>query len=360
MKTKLSFLLVLICTTSILGAADQALLSIGSLVHLRLTALDNVVRGVWRIESTAIDSTYENSQTIIEATGSGAEQVVDRLCQGEPEYRLLTTNATITGYLYLYDVRSNVLWFAAVQWNGAEDEAGLEPDYSMTLMYQPLFSGVQSAHVNAFDSTGNIGQIHSLEVTESTQLLWPPFMCGSTNTELVVYYTNGSVTNYKVSDPVPKSLEVQGVQRKTVSFEGANHYRFNVQSHTNIGGTYTKRPTFMVSVTNGQYYVGFDVCGIVYINGQGVLIRPTRIYFLPPGVEPGSPGGFDFPMDQNGPTYLLVSTTYRIYFEWDPSFNPPQSVYAGPTEEEPTGVGSSGIPIAEININIPPLPLAQQ
>ena len=171
-------------------------------VAIREYALGTVTHGVRNVNAQSMDSNYNGSFTYTDATGNGAEAVLDKLFAVEFKYRLTNPDDKINGYVRLYDANDNQIFYGQADYSAADIKAGNNPVYWIGLQNIPLMQNVQSAEVLAIGEDGTTANSIRQDVNEKGQMLFQPWLAGAVNGILAVKLTDGTIVTYKLSNPV--------------------------------------------------------------------------------------------------------------------------------------------------------------
>lgn len=304
---------------SILPIEDQA--------TARQYMLGNPVRGSRSVYSDSIDWDFEGTITSVSATGTGAEEILDKLFSAELRYFLTNPNDKVRGWVYLYDAKNNLLFHGTAEYL-ASIIGKEKPMYDIWMQEIPLLSDVKFAEVLALGEDGTTARRYRLEVNQYGQVKFPPWYSGAPNGLLAVKFNNGTVATYKLAKPVGSSPS--STTETVASWKIEGHYV--CAGNVNIIETWN-RPTALVDLTHNDIDINLDidVMGLVQKNGKTYFERPSAMIVTIQREDGSWTPEEPVELDPNGPTTFkgVDPIKFRARFVWR-EFGLPNLLYTGP------------------------------
>jgi hypothetical protein len=319
--TLLSFLLA-----AEVFAANRELPMIDSQAELQNFALGKVAFG-YRGVSGNFDWSYDN-RTFTEATGAYAEEVLKKLFDVQFSYKLVNSNDTVNGYVWLYDSHTNLIFYGNASYESNPGEKVI-PRFNIWMQDIPLLSNVQSAEVLTLDESGRTVRTEQLNINQQGQLVFPWWMAGAVNGLMVVRFNDGQTLTYNLSNAT--------VSEPVLVSEIAAAYKIDGHEvlETVPGQTNTikiialwKEPTVFLDVkSEPNVPVFIDVTGIYYgQTGQLEYERPYAVVITT--IADGKP----YTIDLDVKDVSLIGVPFgpcRMLFKWK-SFDQKPTLYTGP------------------------------
>lgn len=332
MKTNKSFyalcLAIVAGTLTMLGQQQpQQLLPIKSQDTLREYALGHVVRGFRDVSASSMVG-MNNQPNWVEARGSSAEEVLDRLFGAEIVYSLANSNDTIEGRVWLYDAFDNLLFFGSARYT-ASAIGKVGPSYNIWMQSVPLLEKVSYAEVLVLNPDGVTVRHLNLDTDQKGHLLFNQYLAGVTNGILSVRFQDGSVVTYQLWNPVGEKPATVSESGPSWQIEGHHVYQLTEKDVLLVNFIEPwALPTVLLEVKANQQ-VKFDVMGLVQQEVRKSFERPLSFTFTQVD-GPWAGAGPIFP-DQPTVIQLPGAGKFRIRFEWQ-NFGKPGMLYAGPDD----------------------------
>ena len=236
---------------------------------LRQYALASVVRGARYVTAESLDWSDPARKTDTQATGVGAEQVIDKLLATEQTYRLLDPKDLVRGFIYLYDANDHLVFYGYAEYKpGVSKEL---PKYSVWLQSVTLLEGVTGAELLVVDKDEVTIQRTPM-VLENGRIVVGLNIAGAPNGKLVVHSGNTAVF-YDLWKP--EGQGAPSVTEKGGGYEISGHYIFKDTSVVKIIELW-QRPTVLVEVTQ-ETTVSVDVAGVIQTGTNTTIERPTEV-----------------------------------------------------------------------------------
>lgn len=317
-------LLVAMCTLLTFSSSVEAQdPPIGSPDVARNHMLSKVRRGYISLQSPSMDYSYEGAVISAEVVGGPAEQVLAKLGEVVFLFRLTNPEDLVTGWVYLYDINDNLLFYGNTQFK-VTDLASGKPKYDIWPHTLPLFFSAKSAQVLALNPDGTTGgQVYDLQVNDKGQVLFSHWMAGIENGLLVVKWQDGSVTSYRLTNPKKQSPTLAEEQSE---FTIRGHHVLKDPTEIKILALWD-RPTVFVEFTR-ETEVRFDVAGVVQKNGGVEFERPVSMEYSGP-MEVVIDLASIKPMPQK--IIFPKGSSFRLSFTWG-EFGKPGLLYTGPSD----------------------------
>jgi hypothetical protein len=327
MKKSLSMLFVVLfvaISANVFGATDMSMIT--SQAKLRQYALDLVTQGSRSVGGN-FDWNYPGV-TYTNTTGGYAEDVLKKLFSAEFSYKLVNSNDTVNGYVWLYDKNWTLIFFGSAYYK-LDDLKVAGPKYNVWMQDIPLpLTDVQSAEVLALGADGITVNRNPLNISPNGQPLFPAGMAGATNGLMVVRFNNGDVVTYDLasaSSSVPSSIS-----ESAASYQIDGHYVFETKpgstNEVKVISLWNEPTVFLDIKSASPAPVIIDVTGIYYDNAGLEYERPYALVFK--AID--SDQEYTVDLDTTGTSLVeFPPGPCRILFKWK-NFGQKPTLYTGP------------------------------
>lgn len=268
----------------------------------------------------------------VEAYGTNAEDVLNKLFGTTITYGLDNPEDEVTGRIWLYDDNDNNLFYGVAHYNKeAFEVGGTPPKYDIWIQRIPILENVRSAEILAIANDGTTANRQHVDVDDNGHVLFPPYLAGAVNGILVTTLKDGSTVTYRLSDgtarPGSEFLETDA------QWSIAGHHVFKPSSEKLVVADIValwEDPTLLITLKVGQT-LRLDIKGVVQIDGVVSIERPSSFIYTreEDGFVGSAPG-----INQGYTDISLPAGTYRFRSPssaWD-KFAQPTTLYTGPID----------------------------
>jgi hypothetical protein len=320
---------LLLAVTSAWAQAPASLPVIQSIDTTRNYAAASVVRGGRGIWSNSMDWDYPERLTQVEATGSSAEEVLQKLFTTKLKYRLTNPGDTVEGWVWLYDASGTQVFSGHARYSGSDGKSTAQ--YGIWLQQISLLDGVQDAEILVMDEDGRTANRRNVDVREG-HILFEPWIAGAPNGILVVRFKDGSLATYRLNNPA--MVEPGASNTGGESFKIDGHYTFVGTAGKDVIVEIVEpwyKPSVYIEVAAGQV-VSFNVSGVVQSDGATRFERPTAVREMLPNGSLSEPIRLDWSDKTLLPAIRFSNPgKYRLQFDWV-EFGKASTLYTGPTD----------------------------
>jgi hypothetical protein len=297
---------------------------------LREYALGQVVHGYRDVTSESLVY-VPNQPTWVEAKGTSAEDVLDKLFKTEIIYELANPSDKIHGRIWLYDGNDRVLFYGSSEYFAA-DIGKVGPVYSIWIQNVPLFNNVQFAEILALNADGVTADRIQMGLVND-QISFSSGFAGVPNGILSIRFKDNTVVTYNLWEPVAKAPA--GIEESSPTWQISGHHVIPATEKDVVLVSFIETwelPTVYIPLKATQS-IKFDVLGVVYVNGVATFERPISYKFT---MENGSLSG-DGLMAGDQPTLVKIPAAgkFRIKFDWN-KYGKPGAIYTGPKDTTAT------------------------
>ncbi len=300
---------------------------------LRNCALGQVVRGFRAVSAT----TMVTDRSYVEATGTSAEDVLDKLFETEIVYSLINPEDVVTGNIWLYGTNNVMVFYGYAQYKGVDIANGSSPQYRLWMQHIPLpLWGVESAEVLIFGEDGRTVDRINLSVNNG-QPLFQEWLTGATNGMLSVKFsTDGYIATFWLANPKQNTPNVVGDK---ASYVIDGHHIVDRSPSMDLALKFVEPwtlPTILVRVTTSGQRLILDAGGLVQEGGGTYIEKPTAVFITR---ADGTSAIGEIPVGQTGISTISFSQIgdYRLWCKFS-NFGKPGMLYTGPRD----GKGSVG------------------